>query len=344
MAKKIGNLIVEETITLEFCKEAIIEAARHKHHRKSVRKVLSHIEDRAKELRDMVLNETFVPSQYTYKTKLEYGKVRKLLIPKFFPDQCIHHVLIMLVRGRILKRIDPHAIASIPNRGQIMAVRLVRRWKKTKYIIKGDIKKCFDSIKPNVIIDTYRKFIKDKKYLRLKSLVAYSTPSLPLGNYCSAYDLNLLLKPMDDYIRSHKFVKHYIRYMDDFVIFVTNWRKGKALREGISLRLFNMGLRLKENYQMFRFVDRGLDFVGYRFFKDYTILRKRNLYNLYKKECNAISLKKAQSIISSLGFASHCFSSKVRKIFNKKQLINIIRRGGNNWRTHLCNLPQIGLA
>ena len=149
---------------------------------------------------------------------------------------------------------------------------------------------------------------------------------------------------MDDYIRSHKFVKHYTRYMDDFVVFVTNWRKGKVLREGISLRLFSMGLRLKENYQMFRFVDRGLDFVGYRFFRDYTILRKRNLYNLYKKECSAISLRKAQSIISSLGFASHCFSSKVRKLFNKKQLLNIIRRGGNNWHTHLCNLPQIGLA
>ena len=68
------------------------------------------------------------------------------------------------------------------------------------------------------------------------------------------------------------------------------------------------------------------------------------LYKLYRKECSAISLKKAQSIISSLGFASHCFSSRVRKIFNKKRLINIIRRGGNNWHTHLCNLPQIGLA
>ena len=40
MAKKIGNLITEDTITLEFCKEAIIEAAKHKLHRKSVRKIL----------------------------------------------------------------------------------------------------------------------------------------------------------------------------------------------------------------------------------------------------------------------------------------------------------------
>ena len=84
--------------------------------------------------------------------------------------------------------------------------------------------------------------------------------------------------------------------------------------------------------------------MGYRFFSGYTVLRKRNLYRLYKKECSAITLKKAQSIVSSLGFATHCFSSKVRKLFNKGQLINIIKRGGKNWRTHLCSSPQIGLV
>ena len=347
MPKRIGNLINEENITLAFCRNAIIEASRFKHHRKSVRKVMAKLDEKAEELQDMILNETFAPSPYTYKTKLEYGKVRKLLIPKFFPDQCIHHVLIMLIRDKILKRIDPHAIASIPNRGQIAGVRLIKRWNKTKYIIKGDIKKCFDNVMPEVIMKMYTNMIKDKKYLRLKSLVAYSTPSLPLGNYCSAFDLNLLLKRMDEHIRSHKFVKHYIRYMDDFVIFVTNRRKTKKLRESISSILKDIGLKLKENYQMFKFEDRGLDFIGYRFFGGYTILRKRNLVKLYKKNHKldrVVTLRKAQSIISSLGFATHCYSSKIRKVFNIKHLKDIIRRGDINWHTHLHNLPQIGIA
>ena len=345
--KRWNNLITEKTITIEFCKLAIIEAAKHKHNRKTVIKVLHKLDEKAEELRDMILNETFEPSPYVYKTKLEYGKVRKLLITAFFPDQCIHHVLIMLIRDRIIKRIDPYAIASIPNRGQIMAVKYIKRWKPTKYIIKADIKKCFENVKPNIIMYMYKHMIKDKKYLRLKAKVVYSTKSLPLGNYCSAFDLNLLLKPIDEYIRSHKFVKRYIRYMDDMIIYVSNRRKAKQLREGINNRLHSLGLKLKENYQMYNYKDRGIDFVGYRFFNKLTILRKRNLYSLYSvanKLTPVITLHNAQSIISRLGFATHCFSSYVRKLFNVKHLKDLAKGGDYSWPTHSHNLPLIGIT
>ena len=344
--KRWNNLITENTITIDFCKSAIIEAAKHKHNRKTVIKVLHKLDEKAEELMNMILNETFEPSPYVYKTKLEYGKIRKLLIPAFFPDQCIHHVLIMLIRDRIIKRIDPYAIASIPNRGQIMAVKYIKRWKPTKYIIKADIKKCFENVKPNIIMCMYKRMIKDKKYLRLKAKIAYSTKSLPLGNYCSAFDLNLLLKPVDEYIRSHKFVKRYIRYMDDMVIYVSNKRKAKQLREGINNVLYNLGLKLKENYQMYHYKDRGIDFVGYRFFGKLTILRKRNLYNMYSENNrlgSVITLHTAQSILSRLGFASHCYSSRVRKLFNTKHLKGIVRGGAENCHTHSHNLQMIGL-
>lgn len=328
--KRIDNLITEETITLEFCKAAILEAAKHKHKRKSVQYILNRLDEKAEELMNMVLNETFEPSPYVYKTKIEYGKKRDLLIPAFYPDQCIHHILVMLIRDRVIRRIDRYAVASIPKRGQAMAIRYIKRWKPTKHIIKADIKKCFESIKPEVIMAMYIRIIKDKKYLRLKAKVVYSTDSLPLGNYCSAFDLNLLLKPVDEYIRSHKFVKHYIRYMDDMLIFVTNKRKAKTLREGINKELAKLGLTLKSNYQLYHYSDRGIDFVGYRFFEGLTILRKRNLYSLYResnKLISVITLHTAQSILSKLGFASHCYSSKVRKLFNTKRLKDTVRRG-----------------
>ena len=43
--------------------------------------------------------------------------------------------------------------------------------------------------------------------------VVYSCESLPLGNYCSAWTLNLLLKDMDGTIRKQDGVTHYLRYM-----------------------------------------------------------------------------------------------------------------------------------
>lgn len=318
--KRLGKLITEENITIEFCKAAILEAAKGKHHRRCVRKILKNIDERAKEMQDMILDETFTPSPYTYKIKFEYGKERKLLIPKFWPDQVVHHILIMLIRDFIIKRIDPYAVASIPKRGHAMAIKYIKRWKPTKYIIKGDIKKCFESVRSEVIMNMYNHMIKDKKYLRLKSLVVYSTDSLPLGNYCSAFDLNLLLKGMDEYIRSHSFVKHYIRYMDDFVVYITNRRKAKLLREGISNVLSKIGLRLKENYQLYKYNDRGIDFVGYRFFGKLTILRRRNLYKLYRQYLRlgkVITRHTAMSIMSRLGFASHSFCVNLRTYLQK---------------------------
>ena len=52
--KRVGYLLTEETLTLDLCKLAIIKAARHKHKRVSVIKVLENLEEKAQELRRMV--------------------------------------------------------------------------------------------------------------------------------------------------------------------------------------------------------------------------------------------------------------------------------------------------
>lgn len=338
MAKRLDNLITEERITIDFCKKAIYEASATKRSRDNVKRVLVDIDTYAETLRDMILNETFEPSPYGYELKIEHGKERRLQKPRFFPDQAVHHILIMLIRDKIISRIDPHAIASIPHRGQAMGIRLIQKWVKEdkkgcKHVIKGDIKKCFDSVKPKVIMDLYRKFIKDEKYLRLKAKVTYSCESLPLGNYCSAYDMNLLLKPMDEAVRKVDTVKHYIRYMDDFVVFCSNKRKAKEVKAVILRELCKIRLTIKENYQMYKFSDRGLDFIGYRFFDNYVILRKRNYYKILRQmasisKMGLIKVKEAQSIISRLGQCVHCLAVYIINIskimLNLKLLIKII--------------------
>ena len=325
--KRIGNLITEDNITVELCMQAIYEASKNKKKRRSVLNVLDNIEEYSEILRDMILNETFKPSPYSYEEREENGKIRKLLKPRFFPDQCIHHILIMLIRDKIIKRIDPHAVASIPNRGQAMAFKLIEKWLKhdkecnTRYAIKGDIQKFFENVKPNVIMSVYERMIKDKKYLRLKSIVTYSCESMPLGNYCSAYDANLLLKDMDEFIRSNVFVKHYVRYMDDFIIFCTNKRKARLLYSKIADIIKVSGLKLKHTYQLFRLDDRGLDFIGYRFYRDKVILRKRNYLKLIKQVKHILKLftipvYDCQSLMSRLGMAKHCYSKSLFKLIH----------------------------
>ena len=351
--KRWGNLITSTSVSHSFCVQAIREASRRKRDRRIVQKILSDIDNYANDLRYMILNNTFEPKPYSYECRIEYGKYRKLQKPAFFPDQCIHHALIMLIRDKLVKRIDPYACASINNRGSKMAISKCKYWiqKKakrrtsTKYIIKCDIHKCFDSIKPAVVMSMWQRIIKDKQWLNLTRKVVFSCESLPLGNYMSAFTLNIMLKSLDETIRANKTVSHYIRYMDDFVIFVRNKRKAKAIKAIILGELSKLGLRLKSNYQMFALSDRGLDFVGYRFFRKYTILRKRNHFKLLR-QARRMSLrshwgvKSCQSIMSRLGLCTHCHSKYQYKVVGNLININAVKEIIRRWSKYGLQLES----
>lgn len=82
----------------------------------------------------------------------------------------------------------------------------------------------------------------------------------------------------------------------------------------------NLNLRIKGNYQIFPTFVRGVDFVGYRIFKDYTLLRKSTCSDM-KKKMTAIR-KKVESgnsmnysewccINSYKGWLKHCNSYRL---------------------------------
>lgn len=319
--KRLNNLITEQTITVDFCVKCILEASEHKKSRKKVSCVLENLEQYAIKLREMVLNETFEPSPCTVFTKTEYGKERNIEKPVFFPDQAVHHLLMLLIRDKLIKRLDPFAIASIEGRGVHYGVKKLRKWMSAeeapttcKYVIKGDIKKCFASIRPDVVYNAYEKMIKDKKYLRLKHKVLFQHSSLPLGNYCSSFDLNFLLLPLDQMIRQQKYVTHYIRYMDDFIVLCNDGERARELKPKISFLLSSFNLQLKETYSLSRTEVTGIDFIGYRFFFNNTILRKRNLLKILKlvhkmQKHGFYRLHDCRSLVSLMGMCTHCHST-----------------------------------
>ena len=332
--KRIGNLINTERVTVDLCKQAIIDASKGKMKRRAVRRVNAHIEKYAEDVQKLVLDGTFKTSPYTYKIKVEYGKERHLQQPKFYPDQVVHHIMILLIKDKTIKRIDPYAIASIDGRGIHYGLKKIKYWVQkekhcrtnAKYCFKGDIRKCFDSIKPSVAMSVYEHMIKDEKYLALMRKIIYSSDSLPLGNYISAFTLNLMLKPMDDRIRSLDCTKHYLRYMDDFIVLGANKRKMKQLDKVAKEELSKLQLNLKENYQLFKVEDRGVDIIGYRVFRNKTLLRRRNFKRIIKNvkrisSCKIYSVHDCCSIISMLAQAKYSGSNYLYK--NVGRMLNI---------------------
>lgn len=81
--------------------------------------------------------------------------------------------------------------------------------------------------------------------------------------------------------------KFYFRYADDIVILSSDKNFLRTVLIAIKMYLKEvLDLRLKPNYQIFPVDDRGIDFVGYRFYHTHVLLRKSikiRLFRLVKK-------------------------------------------------------------
>ena len=147
-----------------------------------------------------------------------------------------------------------------------------------------DIRKFYPSIDKEKLKASFRRLIKDDDTLNLMDkIVDSSEQGVPIGNYTSQWFANWYLQKIDHLIKEELHIKYYIRYLDDMVLFGRNKKELHRVRKIIEQALNKMGLTLKGNWQVFRFDKRGLDFLGFRFFRTHTILRKRNALKIRRK-------------------------------------------------------------
>ena len=159
-----------------------------------------------------------------------------------------------------------------------------------------DIKKYFDSIPHDILKAKLANLIHDERFLNVLNRIVDAgngDKGIPIGFYTSQWIANWYLTGLDHYIKEKLHADFYIRYMDDMVIFGSNKRVLHKMRKAIVAYLHdNLGLELKDNWQIFLFdyikkngkrVGRDLDFMGFRFFRDKTILRKTLLVKMTRK-------------------------------------------------------------
>lgn len=329
LIQRIGNVFDDKKISIESCRAAIIKAAQGKHSRRSVQVVLQNVDSYACKLRDMLLNEQYKPSPYTACRIVDRpsGKERILHKPVFFPDQCVHHVVMSLIQDAVMHKLDPYTCGSIPGRGQRKGHLAIRRWlkndrKNTKYCYKADVSKFYQSVDHGKLKATLTKWFKDQKLLRLLNVIIDShDEGLPLGNYTSSWLANIMLTGLDRMIRAHPAAKYYIRYVDDICIFGPNKRKLHRLHDAVQEYLTSINLSVKGNWQVFPVSVRGVDMLGCRYFRGYTTMRKRNALAIMRQtrkirttqaQGKKVKYHQAAGYLSRIGQLKHCNSYNFR--------------------------------
>lgn len=226
--------------------------------------------------------------------------------------------------------------------------------------------KCYESIPHKELKKQLRKKFRGKLFLWLAFAVIDSyhdkivdgePTGLPIGYSTSHWFCNFALTPLDYFIKQEMKIKYYIRYMDDMVLFGRNKKKLHKVVRFIMAYLDSIGLNLKHNWQVFRFdyIDRfgnrrgrDIDFLGYRFFRDKTILRKRNALTLRRQarrisRMREITPHEAQSLMSRLGWLRHCNSFNfwhkyVKPYINIKKIKEVIRNESRKYHQAQCSV------
>ena len=138
-----------------------------------------------------------------------------------------------------------------------------------------DVRKFFPSIDKDIMIRKLERKIKDPDVLWLCREIVYGFPypGLPIGNYTSQYFANYYLSSVVRHMKQVFHCHYMVVYMDDMVILGSSKSWLRRVRKRMVMQLSENGLRIKDNWQIFPVDDRGVDFVGYRIFRDYTLLR-----------------------------------------------------------------------
>lgn len=340
--KRIGNLY-EQIYDPENIKKAIRNASKGKHEKGYVRKILENSEYYAVEISEMLKNDTYRPSPNRYKTIKDGAsqKERNITIPAFYPDQIIQWAIVQVLQPLFMRGMYTYCCGSVPGRGGLRAkkyIEKVQRKKDARYTLKLDIKKFFPSVSHDKLKSLLAKKIKDKKVLQLLNrIIDNGGPGLPIGYYTSQWLSNFYLQEMDHYIKEILHVKYYVRYVDDMVLLGPNKRK---LRRALSalkeyLKREGYGVEIKENWQLWKTFSRPLDFVGYRFYKGYTLLRKKILYRLTKTVrrilLHGLNIRRARRFNSLVGWGCHInfkkyYLERIKPVISKRTVKRYIAR------------------
>lgn len=309
--KRVGYLY-DRICDIENIKKAILKASLGKRNRKHVKIVVTNLNHYAKKIQEMLINQEYKPSPYSIKRIYDgtSKKERVIYKPRFCPDQIVHWALILVLEPVLMRGMYQHNCGSVPGRGSSYGQKILRNaldndYKGTKYCLKMDISKFYPSIDQQLLKNMFRKILKDQKTLNLIDAIIDSSDSgLPIGNYTSQWFANYYLQDLDHFIKEKLDIKHYIRYVDDLVILGGNKRRLHQVRKEIEQFLNHKNLRLKKNWQVFLVSKRFIDFLGLKFYRNRTTLRKANSLRIRRRMAK-IAKKKIMSYVDACAIVSY---------------------------------------
>lgn len=273
--KRHGN-IFPQIVNIDNIYIAYNKAKKGKTWQNTVKKVEEGLDNNLSAIQKSLVDKTFTTSQYRLKRIYE-PKQRDIYILPFYPDRIVQHAVMNVVEPIWDNLFIHDSYACRTGKGQHRgSTKCMKYVRSSKYVLKCDISKFYPSIDKTIMRSIIRKKIKCPDTLCLLDDIINSTDgdkNVPIGNYTSQWLGNLYLNELDQFIKHTLKCKKYIRYCDDFCLFADSKQELHEWKNEMK-QFLNNELKLSFSKSSVFPVSQGVDFLGYRHFKNKILLRK----------------------------------------------------------------------
>lgn len=289
-----------------------------------------------------------------------------------FPDRIVHHMVYNRIGPRFERSFITDSCACIKGRGTLYGAQrlekkvrsITQNWSRPAHYLKCDLANFFVSIDKRILLDLLVAKIPEPFWRDLTELVLMHDPrenfiylgdpgmmehvpphkrlmeqpahlGLPIGNLSSQFFANVYLNELDQFVKHKLRCRHYIRYVDDFVLLHESAQWLNAAHAEIEAFLpRTLGARLNPTKTILQPVARGIDFVGQVIRPWVRHTRKRTLDSGIKRVREMPAADLYQAANSYFGLLRQATGSHV----DRAKLANVALKRGHAVNRHLTKI------
>lgn len=234
-----------------------------------------------------------------------------------FRDRIVHHLFYNRISPRFYASFIPDSCACIPGRGTLYAAErleskvrsITQNWSRPAFYLKLDLANFFVAIDKGILRNLIAARVCEPFWMELAETILFHDPrldfeyrgdvekldlvpahkrltnqpahiGLPIGNLSSQFFANIYLDRLDQFCKHKLRARHYIRYVDDFVLLheSAQWLNEALVRINEFLPA-NLNARLNPKKTILQPVDRGIDFVGQVIKPWHRVTRRRTFHD-----------------------------------------------------------------
>ncbi len=285
--------------TLEALAVAYFDCRKHKRNTPSALAFEQNLERNLIQLRDELVDDSYTPGVSTCFI-VTRPKPREVWAADF-RDRVVHHLLYNHIGPRFYASFIADTCACIPGRGTLYAAQrleakirsITQNWTRPAWYLKCDLANFFVAIDKAVLHEQITARVPEATWMRLAETILFHDPrsnfqlrgtpeliarvpphkrllnqpdhlGLPIGNLSSQFFANIYLDALDQHAKHEIRARHYIRYVDDFILLHESPQWLSAALANVNEFLPRvLHAHLNPTKTILQPIDRGVDFVGH---------------------------------------------------------------------------------